>query len=317
MISTRTLRRLLARSTGAGVLSCLLLACAEPGDLPSLSETGTTVEGVRPRRIVSLMPAATEILFALGAGDRLVGRTRWGVHPAEAASIPDVGDGVRPSLEVVMSRDPDLVVLFEGQDTEGAAERLRTLGVETLALRHNTLGDLERNILALGDAVGCPNAAHDLRARVAADLDRVSAAVTGLHRVRAYYDVWTDPPMTIGRGSFLDSLLTIAGGENVFGDLGAPSPEIGLETVVLRDPDVIVHPVSRAPDAVDDRPAARQAWQAVRAVSEGRIVIVDADLLGRLGPRVGQAALELAGALHPEADLPEVFEPVASPSCAS
>ena len=267
--------------------------------------------GARPERIVSLIPAATEILFALGAGDRVVGRTRWGVHPPEATAVPDVGDGVRPSLEVVLARNPDLVVLFEGLDTEGVAGRLEAVGVPTLSLRHNSLQDLHRNIRLLGEAVGCAASAAELSGRIERDLAAVAAATAGRERVDVYYDVWTDPPITIGRGSYLDSLLTIAGGRNVFGDLPAPSPEVGLEAIVFRDPDVIVHGRSAAPGSVDDPPGGREAWRTIRAVALGRIAVVDADLMGRLGPRAGDAARELAVALHPGLDVSLPRDPAA------
>ena len=277
---------------------------------PGADDAGAGEEVVdrRARRVVSLIPAATEILFALGAGNRLVGRTRWGVHPPEAVGVPDVGDGIRPSLEAVIARSPDLVVLFEGPDNEGVAARLADLGVASLSLRHNSLADLRRNVVALGEAVGCPAAAAALDARIAADLGAVAEATRGVDRVRVYYDVWADPPMTIGRGSFLDSLIALAGGRNVFGHLERPSPRVGLEAIVAGDPDVIVRPI-RA-DAVDDAPLGERAgWETIRAVATNRIVYIDADLLGRLGPRVGEAALGLAAALHPELRLPSLPPP--------
>jgi iron complex transport system substrate-binding protein len=267
------------------------------------------------RRIVSLIPAATEILFALGAGDRLVGRTRWGVHPPEAESVPDVGDGVRPSLEAVLSRDPDLVILFDGADTDGVADRLAGLGVASLSLRHNTLSDLERNVVALGEVAGCPAAARALNDRIRDDLEAVSAAVDRAAPLRVYYDVWPDPPMTIGRGSFLDSLVTIAGGRNIFGDLAAASPQIGLEAIVQRDPEVVVYAVSGITDRGAAAPRERSGWSVIPAVSRGRVATVDADLLGRLGPRVGDAARELALALRPAAVIPVLDRTPLAASC--
>lgn len=267
------------------------------------------------RRIVSLIPAATEILFAIGAGDRLVGRTRWGIHPPEARGIPDVGDGVRPALEAVLARNPDLVVLFAGSDTEGARTRLDALRVPTLSLKHNTIEDLGRNVALLGEAVGCPLAAQRLIHQIREDVAAVSRATAGLHPIRVYYDVWPDPPMTVGRGSFLDSLISIAGGVNVFGDLSASAPQISLETVVHRDPDLIVHPVADAPGSRAIPPGDRPGWGSVRAVARGAVVRVDADLLGRLGPRLGDAAIELARALRPEARLPAPRGAVFQESC--
>ena len=261
-------------------------------------------------RVVSLIPAATEILFALGAGDRLVGRTRWGLHPAEAADIPDIGDGIRPSLEAIVARDPDLVIVFDGLDTEGLADRLAGLGVRTLPLRHNSLEDLERNVSLIGGAVGCAGSAASLNAGIRSQLSRVAAARPTGARVRVYYDVWIDPPMTIGRGSFLDSLITLAGGRNVFGDLAAPSPEVGLEAIVKRDPDLVLHPVSSSPTARPVAPGDRPGWRAIGAVSRGEVVTVDGDLLGRLGPRVGEAVAHLARAIAGRAPALEPIAPL-------
>lgn len=245
------------------------------------------------RRVVSLVPAATEILFAIGAGDRLVGRTHWGVHPPAARDVPDVGDGIRPSLEAVLARRPDLVVLVAGSDNAGVAERLEALGVRTLPITHNTLADLERNTRALGDAVGCRGSADLLARRVRAGLAAVARERPG-RPVRVYYDVWPDPPMTIGRGSYLDSLLTLAGGRNVFGHLGAPSPQVSLEAIVRADPEVVVFSATSGGVPPDERPG----WEHIPAVAAGHVAGVDGDLLGRLGPRVADAALQLARAIH-------------------
>jgi len=266
---------------------------------------------VPPQRVVSLMPAATEILFAIGAGDRLVGRTHWGVYPPAAAAVPDVGDGVRPSLESVLARGPDLVILFEGPDTRAAAERLEALGVPTLSLRHNSIPDLYRNIRRIGEAVGCPRSAERVAGRIEQELDGIAVAVGKGPRPTVYFDVWPDPPMTIGRGSYLDSLISLAGGRNAFGDLEQPSPVVALEAIVHRDPDLVIHAVSGlaadSREAVADRPG----WLAIPAVAAGRVATVDADLLGRLGPRVANAVRELAAVILPGAALPASPGPVA------
>lgn len=271
------------------VASVTFAACGDRAEVPERSEPAT--------RIVSLIPAATEIIFAVGGGEKLVGRTRWGVHPPEAVAVPDVGDGIRPSIESIVARNPDLVVIFEGMDTEGIASRLGDLGIRTLELRHNSLADLERNIGLIGEAVGCSGSARLINEQLAAQLATGVTGRGGRESVAVYYDVWPDPPMTIGRGSFLDSLITLAGGRNVFGDLSAPSPEVGLEAIVHRDPEIILHPVSASPAALPSSPAERRGWLAVRAVAEGRIRIVDADLLGRLGPRIGESVRHLAEAI--------------------
>jgi ABC-type Fe3+-hydroxamate transport system substrate-binding protein len=252
------------------------------------------------RRIVSLIPAATEILLAIGAGDRLVGRTHWDIYPAAARTIPDVGDGVRPALELVVARQPDLVILYAGAGNAGVAERLSDLGVPTLTLHHDTLEDLDRNILALGEVTGCRPAAVRLQNQIREGLTRVRESVGSRQRPRVYYDVWADPPITVGRGSYLDALIQTAGGQNIFHDLADPSPQVSLEAIVARAPDVILYPVSRQ-EAERAAPAERAGWMAVPAVASGEVHNIDGDLAHRLGPRIVEAALEIARVLHPDA----------------
>lgn len=251
-----------------------------------------------PGRIVSLVPAATELLFALDAGGRLVGRTRYGTHPPAAREVPSVGQGIRPSLELVLERRPDLVLLFAGPETRGTADRLEELGVPSLALRHNTFADLRRNVRRLGRLTGRGRAAGELLETIRCRLERVAGALGTSPRPRVYYEVWSDPPVTVGRGSYLDSLLSVAGARNVFGDLRAPSPRVGLEAVAARDPDLVLVPRRGGEDG-GPRPARRPGWDVVPAVREGRVRTLDGDLVHRLGPRVGEAARVLATVIHP------------------
>ncbi len=297
--------------------AALATACGAPGgggdrgDAPS-REVAVQSE---PRRIVSLIPAVTEIFFHLGAGDRLVGRTRWGIHPPAARRIPDIGDGIRPSLEAVLARDPDLVVLYDGDTNRESRERLQRLGVATLALRHDTLEDLRRNILRLGELVGCPDGGRALADRIARELAAVSRATEGRPRVGVYYDAWAEPPMTIGGGSFIDSLLTIAGGANVFGDLAPAAPRVSLEAIIDRDPERILVSVARAALHRPPDLGMRHGWERIPAVAAGRISTLDRDVVSRLGPRVPEAARAIAEALHGE--LPATVPEPAVASCSS
>lgn len=264
-------------------------------------DDGRTVRLPGPaRRIVSLVPAVTELLFALGAGDRLVGRTRFGVHPPAARAVFSVGDGVRPSTELVLSRRPDLVVLYAGPDNRGVAGELERVGLPTLAVRHDDLPDLRRNLRRLGRAVGCPGEALALEREIVEGLEAVARATDDLPRRTVYYDVWHEPPITIGGASYLDSLIALAGGRNVFGDLDDPSPQVSLEAIAAREPEVVLWPVG-ADRRERTPPSRRPGWGALAAVREGAVRRVDGELLHRLGPRVGRAAAALARAIHPEA----------------
>lgn len=267
-------------------------------------DAGRVVQLAEPaRRIVSLVPALTEALYAIGAGERLVGRTRYDRHPPEARSVPSVGGGIQPSAEAIRALDPDLVILHAGPDNRGVAEELERVGLRALAVRHNTLADLERNLGRLGRLTGCEVTAARLEATLAATLAAVGETTGTLPTLRVYYDVWWEPPITVGAGSYLDSLLTLAGARNVFGELQVASPQVSLEAIAARDPDLLLwpsEPGSAAPPG-GAAPSQRPGWQVLRAVREGRVRRVDGELLHRLGPRVGEAALQLAQAIHPEA----------------
>jgi len=252
-----------------------------------------------PGRIVSLVPAATEMLFALGAGDRVVGRSRFARDPAEVLHVPSVGDGIRPSVELVLARRPDLVILFAGSDNLASISEFDRLGLPTLAIANNSFPDLTRNVRRLGRLLDRSREAELLLLRLRRELDCVGGVTRGLRVRSVYYDVWYPPPYTVGRGSYLDSLIVLAGGRNVFADLSTPSPRVSLEAILERAPEVIVTPVARDAGGRILPPAKRPGWRALSAVGERRWRPVDADLLGLLGPRVGRAAAVLAEALHP------------------
>lgn len=262
-------------------------------------DEGASVALARPpRRIVSLIPAATEILFEIGAGPDLVGRTRFDSHPPEALEVPSVGDGVRPSVEMVVSRQPDLVILFAGPDSRAASEALRRIGVSVLAVHHNTLTDLHLNIERLGRLTGRDSAAARLSARIRDGVREVRQITRELPQRSVYYDAWWHPPITIGGGSYLDSLMTLAGGRNVFSDVASPSPQVSLEAIAARDPEIILYPVHRGAERtpIPDRPG----WEVLRAAREDRIRVFDGEIVVRLGPRIADGVRELARAIHGE-----------------
>jgi iron complex transport system substrate-binding protein len=174
------------------------------------------------------------------------------------------------------------------------------LQVPYVVVLFNTLDDLRTNILRLGRIVGRDEAASGLWAGIERDLETVRVAVEGRPRPGVYYDVGYPPAFTVGAGSYLDALLTTAGGRNVFGDLAPPSPRVSLEAIIDRDPDVIVFPVSASSQAGLEGLEKRPGWENLRAVRSGAVVEVPAEIVHRLGPRVAEAARLMALALHPE-----------------
>lgn len=246
-------------------------------------------------RIVSLNPVTTELIFALGAGDRLVGRTHWDNFPAAARLVADVGDGMLPNVEAVLGARPDLVILYASASNRTAAAQLATAGVRTITFRTDHIADLARVTPPIAAALGVAGAGQTVVDSVLASIESVRALPAPATRLRAFWHVWDAPLTTIGKASYLSELLTAAGGDNVFGDLDQPSPQVTLEEIARRDPDVIlVGPNSAA------KLRAHPGWATVRAVREGRVLIVDTMLVGRPGVRMGEAARHLRRLLYPE-----------------
>jgi len=256
----------------------------------------TLTPSAAPRRIVSLNPATTELFFALGAGDRLVGRTHFDRYPAAALRVPDLGNGMRPNVEAVLGMRPDLVVLYASGENRDAAARFRAAHVPTLSLRVDRIADFRRTVAMLGVVLGDTAAARAVVDSVSRTLARVRSATASLPRPATFWKAWDDPVIAIGGGSFLTELVEIAGGRNIYGDDPRPSLDVTVEDVIRRDPDVVL----AGPEAAA-RMRAAPAWQALRAVREGRVAIVDTTLIGRPGVRLGEAAVSLAHLLHPGA----------------
>ena len=260
------------------------------GELPRFTST--------PRRIVSMNPATTDLLFAMHAGPRIVGRSKWDLYPDSAVLVPSLGDALRPNVEAVLGARPDLVILYASADNRPAYDRLRAAGVAVVALRIDRIEHFDRAARLLGGLTGNADAGAEVADSVQRTLGRVRDATKGLNRPRVFWRIWDAPLITIGRGSFLSQLVDIAGARNVYEDIEAPSQQVTFEDVVRRDPEfVLVGPeggevVSRDP-----------AWRAIRAVREGRVRIVDTTLVGRPSVRLGEAAIHLAQLLHPGIDI--------------
>jgi iron complex transport system substrate-binding protein len=296
IISTMLLRQrglaklLLFLSLGAS------LACgrtpAQRGSIQLVDDAGDTLRLAAPaRRVVSLIPAATELLFAIGADSAVVGRTSYCDYPAAAKAVPDLGDGIKPSIEAILARRPDLVVLYNSGQNAAVAGRLRELGVPEIRLNTDALSDVDRVAKLLGRVTGHQRAVDS----VTAVFDTALAAATrpaGGVRPKVLLLVWEQPPMTIGRGSFLSELVQRAGGENLFDDVTASSGVVSIEAVAARNPDLIFT-TTEGPSSFASRPE----WQVVSAVREHRFLRVSGSEFNRPSPRAPSAIRELAARL--------------------
>ncbi len=291
------------RAIAVFTLSVSLTACARdarPGDstVVRVDDFGDTIPpSLRAQRIVSLSPVTTELLFALGVGGRVVGRTHWDSYPAAARAVPDVGDGMQPNIEAVLGARPDLVVLYASASNRSAARRLRQAGVATISMHQDRTDDFRRTALVLGLAIGDSARGAALGDSVLGEIRAVRTNSTrpaghSTKRPTIFWHVWDAPVYTIGSASYLDELVAAAGAENIFGDRPESAPQVSLEEIVKRDPDYVLSGPTNAPKLL-----VNPAWRAVRAVREGRVLVVDTALVGRPGIRMGEAARRIRALL--------------------
>ncbi|MFL5621900.1 MAG: ABC transporter substrate-binding protein [Gemmatimonadaceae bacterium] len=248
-----------------------------------------------PNRIVSLNPATTEILFTLGAGSRVIGRTKYDLWPDSARLVPALGDGISPNVEAVLGSRPDLVLLYASQDNRAAAGRFRAAGINTVSLKVDHISDFRRTTEMLGAILHDSARAKTVIDSVETTLRRVQIATRALPRPRVFWHIWDAPLITVGSGSFMTELVDIAGGRNVYADITGPSGQISLEDVARRNPDfILAGPIGAKQIASDPR------WRIVRAAREKKVLVVDTLLVARPSVRLGEAAVSLAKLLHPE-----------------
>jgi len=287
------MRRWAQRTHLAGFVALTITACARGDHVPVRGGIAVTDDAGRrvtlaapARRIVSLLPSFTEIIFAIGAGDRLVGRTTWCDYPPEALAVPSVGDGMPPSVEAVAARRPDLAVLYRSGPNVTAAEQLERLGIRTALFDLNLLEELGPAARRLGTLTGQQRAGDSLGAVM--DSLASQSPIPGTQSL--VFIVWDNPPIVIGAGSYLDRLAALAGGRNVFHDIGSPSAQVSIETIAARDPDFVA---LLSDSAVPPRYATRPEWRVVRAVRNARFLFLPGQLFGRPGPRAAEAIREL------------------------
>ena len=273
-----------------------------PESVSVVDDAGRTVEVVRnPQRLVSLAPSNTEILFALGLGDKVVGVTDFCDYPEEAKAIEQVGTYFEPNIEIIFSLSPDLVLAITSLPEVIA--KLEELGVPTLILDPSDLEGILADIQLVGQATGAEREAEalvtELRERIAVVTEKAGEAK---ERVRVFCEIdATDPskPWASGPGSFMDAMIRLSGGTNVAADADSPWPQLSAEEIIAKDPEIIILADSKygvTAESVRERPG----WDVITAVKEGAIYDIDDDLIKRPAPRIVDGLETVAKIIHPE-----------------
>lgn len=265
---------------------------------------GLSLAAEPPQRIVSTAPSITEMLFALGAGERVVGVTTYCRYPEEAQRKPKIGGYTSPNVETILGQRPDLVVVLK--DRTDLVDKLRPFGVPTLPLHHANLADIERSILTLAARLGLDDRGRRVAAGIRRDLDRVTASVAQRPRRSVLFLVGRSPGSlndlyAVGHNSYLDELITLAGGTNVFASVAIPYSKVSLEEILARDPEVIVDMSHQEGAGAEDIRAIQALWNrfsSLRAVRNRQVHVVAAEIFVVPGPRVTAAARDLARMIH-------------------
>ena len=259
--------------------------------------TGRT-PGTSEQRVVSLVPSVTETLFALGVEERLVGVTTFCDYPHEARLKPKVGDFSNPSVERIMALKPDLVFATAPEQLR-VAEELQDLGIHTEIVHPESIDEILEEIEKIGGIVNAQENAVRLANALRREKSLLEERVKQVgSRPRVYVEVDVNPLFTVGRSSFVNELVRLAGGENII-ESDMPYLTVNPEIVIAKDPEVII----LAYPGTEDEVSSRVGWQGVAAVKTGRIYDdVDPDLIARPGPRCIQGALELFRRFHPETE---------------
>ena len=277
-------------SLGAIILLWMLVLPAW-ADISVTDDTGQPVVLEKPaKRIISLAPYITELLFAAGAGEAIVAVTAFSDYPEAARSLAQVGDGGGLDLEAIIALQPDLVVAWQSGNPRGQVERLQSLGITVFFSEPRRLGDVPATLQRFGRLAGTESVAaaqaDSFNRRYAELLERFAQRP----KVSVFYQIWEQPLMTLNGEHLFSDVLRLCGGENVFNALPTLAPQIDIEAVLRANPDVIV---VAADDAGSPLLAAWQRWPQLSAVKQGHVVAIQRDQLVRHSPRILDGAERL------------------------
>ncbi len=253
-----------------------------------IDDNGTTVELPAPaRRIISLAPHLTEILFAIGAGDRLVGVVAHSDYPPAARKLPQVGGYNAFDMETILSLQPDLVVGWKSGNNLGQLQRLQELGLPVFINEPRHIEDIPLSALRLGKLTGQSQQAEQFSQRFNRKYRELKARYSGRKPVRLFYQIWNRPLITINGEHLISDVIRLCGAENIFAEVPTLAPTVSIEAVLVRAPEIIV---TGAAEGRSDWLDMWQQWPQLPAVKEGQLYFINPDIIQRHGPRILEGA---------------------------
>lgn len=251
-----------------------------------------------PDTIISLAPNNTEILFALGLGDKVVGVTSFCDYPEEALAVEKIGDFNGINLEKIIELNPDLVLNYGPGDADDNA-RLKEAGIQMLAFLPESIDAVINTINTIGHATGSTEQSKELTNNMMAKKDEIVDLVKDADKKKVFYEIWHDPLMAAGPGSFMDGLIILAGGTNIAENAEGDYAQYDLEQLIERNPEVYLTSADM-PDKTPESMIARPGFENIEAMKTGNVHVLDANITSRSGPRIVEALELVAKAIHPE-----------------
>jgi len=256
-----------------------------------------------PQRIVSLSPNLTEILFALGLGDKIVAVSNNCDWPVEAKAKPKVGTFWQPNTEAIIAVRPDLVVCETFDQQQQVAQTLKRTGLNVLSMSIESLDELYTAIMEIGDAAGCKLEAEQLVAYTKDQLDKIKAISSSAEKVKVLWVVQNEPMRLAGVNTFVNEIIEMAGGQNAIAPTATQYPSVPTEEIIRCGAEVIIQAAMGTRDLPKQQAAAEKFWAGftnLPAVKNKRIYVIDPDTVLRLGPRLPQGVQAVLKCLHPE-----------------
>ena len=252
-----------------------------------------------PHRIVSVAPSITEILFALGAGDQVVGVTTYCNYPEAAKAKPKIGGYTTPSLETILGLRPDQVIMMKNRPD--VAQKLRQAGIDVTELQPENLAGIYESIRTIAEKIGVPARGRSLIQSIEGQLHAIATEKGDGPKPKVLFIVGRTPGavsdlIAVGRGSYISELIALAGADNVFADTGVPYPKVNMEDVIRRNPDVIIDMGHNEMVTEKQKQSVKQLWNNysfLRAVQRHAVFPISADYFVTPGPRVGLAVREI------------------------
>jgi len=240
------------------------------------------------QRIVALAPHSVELLYAIGAGDRIIAASEYADYPKAALNIPRVGNSNGIQIERVLALKPDLVIVWQGGNKSADIQKLQALGLNLLSTQPKKISDISQELRQLGNLTGLQQQATKVIEQIELKYAEITRKYKSKSKIKTFYQLWHDPLTSVGPESWIESLLNDCHAENIFATAYSPYPVVSIESVLVKNPQVIIIPHHSDVDDLQSKEKIKiwQKWSEISAVKNDHVYMIDGDLLHRFTPRV-------------------------------